>query len=899
MPGGGAALAAAARELPGPGAGEPVLVSKISLPALPGWMVRRERLERLMSAATQGRLTVVTGPPGAGKTMAVAAWAAARRGAGPLAWVSLDGLDNDPAILWAAVLEALRRAGAAVPAGLAAPAASGPGSWVFLRRLVSWLAGLDPAVVLVLDDLHLLTEPAALEGLAFVLRHACAGLRLVAVSRTDPQLPLHRYRLAGELAEIRAGDLAFTVAEAGQLIAGHGITLPAGSLEDLTTRTEGWAAGLRLAALSMAGHPDPEQFVKNFSADDSAITAYLVDEVLDAQPAHVRALLLKASICGRVSDGLACELAGDPKAAGVIPALARAGMFIRPLGQGWYRLHPLLAEVLRLKLRHETPGQVPELHRRAARWLQRNGIVAEAAAQAAAAGDWPLAARIAVDGLATGRLTGSRASDPLVEVFRPLPAGLDTAEPAVWIVAATMAWRELRDDAAASWLHRAEDALAQSASDAGLAPRLAAAMIGLALARRSGDLDAAASAAGRAQAMLAQMPPALLTRHPGVHAQVLSGRGVVEMWAGRLESASSLLEHAAAIAGQGSEWSECTGQRALAEAARGRLGRAAELATAAIAPPPSGRAAVWSASAAAEAALAWAWLERGQLTESARWLSRARDALRGRPDKLTGAVACLVAARQHLARSQPHAAIETLRRARDGWSPPPWLEHRLTLAEVQACAAAANPQAALHAARRAQAAHTPEAAVALAHAYLAAADPEAARRALASAPAAATSGVPGYLRLEALLVQARLGYDGSDPGRGRRALAQALQIADREQLRLPIIAQRAWIGPVLRRDPALADAFQRLSGPHRASPGRAQAKPGAAGQAPPIIVEQLSSRERDVLRHAANMLDTAEIAGEMYISVNTVKSHLKSIHRKLAVSHRGQAVRRAQQMGLL
>jgi LuxR family maltose regulon positive regulatory protein len=197
MPGKGAALAAASPELAMPGAGVPVLVPKILLPVLPGWMVRRRRLERLMSAGTQGRLTVVTGPPGAGKTMAVASWAAARRGAGPLAWVSLDGFDNDPAILWACVLEALRRAGAAVPAGLPAPTASGPARGMFLRRLASWLAGLDPAVVLVLDDLHLLTGPAVLEGLAYVLAHAGTGLRLVATSRMDPLLPLHRNRLAG------------------------------------------------------------------------------------------------------------------------------------------------------------------------------------------------------------------------------------------------------------------------------------------------------------------------------------------------------------------------------------------------------------------------------------------------------------------------------------------------------------------------------------------------------------------------------------------------------------------------------------------------------------------------------------------------------------------------------
>ena len=226
---------------PAGSAGAPVLAAKITAPGVPGWAVPRPRVTTLIA---QGRrwclLTVVTAPAGAGKTTALALWAAA--GPGAVAWVGVDEFDNRPGVFWAYVVAALRRSGVAVPG--APPAARGrPAGHVFLLGLASVLAAQDPPVTLVLDDLHLLTDPEVLDGLGYVLRNAGGGLRLVAAARMDPLLPLHRYRLAGELAEIGAGDLAFTTAETGLLLARHGATLTAESTERLTRRTEGWAAG--------------------------------------------------------------------------------------------------------------------------------------------------------------------------------------------------------------------------------------------------------------------------------------------------------------------------------------------------------------------------------------------------------------------------------------------------------------------------------------------------------------------------------------------------------------------------------------------------------------------------------------------------------------------------------
>ena len=279
----------------------------------------------------------------------------------------------------------------------ALPAARGrDAGHVFLLWLAAALAAQDPPVTLVLDDLHLLTDPEVLDGLDYLLRNVGPGLRLVVSARMDP-LPLHRYRLAGELTEIRASDLAFTVAEAGLLLARHGNKLSADSLECLTRRTEGWAAGLRLAAISMGTHPDPDQFVNELITEDSALTGYLVEEVLNTQPPEVRDVLLSTSILEHLSAQAASELAGNERAGRILSALARANVFVQPIGSGRYRYHTLFAEVLRLKLEREHPDRMAPLHRRAARWYERNGQLTDAVRHAAQAGDWQLAASIVID----------------------------------------------------------------------------------------------------------------------------------------------------------------------------------------------------------------------------------------------------------------------------------------------------------------------------------------------------------------------------------------------------------------------------------------------------------------------------------------------------------------------
>ena len=888
--------AAAAGSGPSAGpVGDPILDSKITAPDVPAWTVPRPRITELIARGTRWcPLTVITGPPGAGKTMALALWAAAEPGA--VAWVNVDEYDNRPGVFWSYVIAALRRSGVTIPPPGAAWERAD--DHLLVLRLAAALAAQDPPATLVLDDLHLLTNPQVMRELDFVLRNAGAGLRLAVSSRIDPLLPLHRYRVSGQLAEIRAADLAFGTAEADQLLAQHAITLPADSLECLVRRTEGWAAGLRLAALSMDAHPDPGQFVTELAAEHSTLTGYLVEEVLNAQPPPTRDMLLCTSILEEVSADAAIEMTGDEQAAGILSAVARANAFIQPTGSGRYRYHTLFAEVLRLKLRREHPDRVAGLHQRAARWSGRNGLLTLAVRHAARAGDWQLAATMVIDDLAIGQIIEPGSGQRLTDEFRDMPSVRSWTGPQPYLIAAAVATAAGRHESCAAALDAADGLLGQVPADQEAVCQLAAALIRLTAALRTGDLAAAGPAAIRAELLLSQIPDAKLTRHPDIGARVLAGRGAVELWSGHLDEAASLLEAALAAATSSGreEPADCVAQLALAEAWRGRLRRAAELASRATAAPAARghRRPDHDPHPAALIALARVHLERNELREARRYVKEADTALARTPDELIAAAAYLVAAGGALAEGRCSVAGQVITRARSGRPIPPWLDQQLSVIQSQACAAAGDTQAALAAARagaaRAGAEDSPETAVTLAHAWAAAGEGDTAARTLA--PVLAARGIPDRVRLYAWLADARLGYASGDRARGHRSLAAALRLADPEQLRLPFVLEHSWIGPVLRQDPELAEAHRRLL------PALSPAQP-APDQAPPFPAEPLSDREREVLRHISTMLSTAEFASEMNISVNTVKTHLRTIYRKLAVAHRGEAVRRARELELI
>ena len=745
-------------------AGVPILAAKITAPSVPGWAVPRPRITKLIAQGTRWcPLTVLTAPAGAGKTMALALWTAAQPGT--VAWVCLDGYDNRPEVFWSHVVAALRRSGVAVPAVLP-PARGRAGDHPFLLGLAATLAAQDPPVTLVLDDLHLLTDPQVLDGLDYVLRNVGPGLRLAVSARMDP-LPLHRYRLAGELTEIRVGDLAFTVPEAGQLMARHGITLTADSLERLTRRTEGWAAGLRLAAISMGTHPDPDQFIEELITDDSVLTGYLVAEVLNPQPPVVRELLLSTSILEHVSGEAASELTGNEQAGRILPALARANAFVQPAGSGWYRYHTLFAEVLRLKLDREHPDRAAALCTGG-----RPSGMGGTASSPTRCGTPPMSATgrslpaSSLTGWRSARSSSRGAAPPWARSSRSCRTAKHGPNLQPHLVSAAVALSAGRHEFSIAALDAADGILERLPANQEAACRLAAALIRLAAARRTGDLAAAAGAAARAEVLANRVPDAKLTRHRKIRARLLSGRGAVELWSGQLDQAARTLESgvtAATAPGGEGEPEDCLGHLALVEALRGRLGRAATLAAQAAAALKTGepRPPVPHPSPAALVALAWVHLEHNELRKTHSRLEQADAALGVTPDKLIGAVAWLAAAFGGLAQGRAAATAEIVARARSGWSVPAWLEQRLSLVESWAYAAAGDIQAALAAAGRPGRENSPETAVTLARAWVAAGDAENATRALA--PVLATdSGAPERVRLQAWLVDAQLGYDRGD-----------------------------------------------------------------------------------------------------------------------------------------
>ncbi|MFY9851412.1 MAG: LuxR C-terminal-related transcriptional regulator, partial [Trebonia sp.] len=468
------------------------------------------------------------------------------------------------------------------------------------------------------------------------------------------------------------------------------------------------------------------------------------------------------------------------------------------------------------------------------------------------------------------------------------------AEPAPYLVAAALALAAGRREAATAALDAADGLLDRLPADREAAGRLATAVVRLTASLREGDLARAAAAAGSARRMLARVPEEKLARHPEVGRTVLSGRATVALWSGRLEEAARLLETRLGDADTQGREREVPGQAgrlALVEALRGRLSRAVTL---------TGRATLGTGEdqcldAPALVALAFVHLQRNELRE-ARGLLKQADAALGRcPDKLLSTAAYLIAAGGALAEGRAATAVGIVARARSGGPLPTWLDQQLSIVESRAWTAAGDFRAALAAAERAGS--SPEAAVTLAQARAAAGNCDDIPRLLAPM-LAADSQLPNPARLQALLLDARLSYAADDAAHGRRSLESALRIAEREQLGLSLAMERGWLGPVLRRDPELADAHRTLL---TLALGRQQlpAPVTAGDQAPVLVVEPLTERELEVLVHVSDMLNTAEVADEMYISVNTVKTHLRNIYRKLATSHRNEAVRRARQLELI
>ena len=493
-------------------------------------------------------MTVVSAPPGSGKTVLLRSWITEADLADSVAWVSVGGDERDPQRFWLSVLGALRQttAGSALVRELtAAPDLDG---WTIAERLLKDLVPLQDRIWLVFDDLHELGSGEALHQLELLVMRAPQVLRFVLATRHDLRLGLHRLRLEGELTEIREPDLRFTVDEARKLVSAAGVELPEPTLALLHERTEGWAAGLRLAALSLAGHPDPGRFAEEFSGSERTVAEYLVAEVLDRQSGAARRLLLRTSVLELVSGPLADALTGGSGGERILQELEEANAFVVALdaARSWFRYHHLFADLLQLELRRTAPGEVTALHEAASSWFAGHGHPVEAVRHAQAAQDWSLASRLLADHWPGLQLGGQAATVHELLAGFPAEAAATYAELAVLIAADELAQGSL--EAAERYLGLAARALATVPADRHEQLQVLREMVRLLLARQRGNPPAVAEEARRLQA-IAEAPDTAL---PGLGEELrglaLISLGITEVWAAQFEVAERHLEHGVALA---------------------------------------------------------------------------------------------------------------------------------------------------------------------------------------------------------------------------------------------------------------------------------------------------------------------------------------------------------------
>ncbi|WP_433306576.1 LuxR C-terminal-related transcriptional regulator [Actinoplanes sp. CA-030573] len=859
----------------------PLVPAKTARPRTLRTAVDRPQLMTLLDDAVRCPVTLVCAGAGWGKTMAVSAWARTRRT--PVAWLSLDRHDNDPQIFWAYVLAALRVAGALSPANPLAALGSVPADErERTGRLQAGLAEVPAGTVLVLDDIHEIDDAGVLRELAELLHRLPPPLRVVLAGRAEPPLRLHRLRASGGLAEIRTGHLAFTEPEAAGLLTGHGLSVPGEDIATLVRRTEGWVTGLQLGAAFLAGHDGPPA-VGDFAGDVRGVDDYLTEEVLATSTRRQRRFLLQTSICENVCAGLADAITRDGDGQRTLEQLERDNDFVLRLGAKplWFRYHHLLRDLLGHRLLIESPGTLPELHGRAARWHAENHSVLEALDHAVAGGDWAYVGKLVTTQAAPLMVSAHRQA--LVKILREIPGDTMTTTPELLICGALLLFHTGDYEAIPARLDTALAMLGERPAPARESVEIMTYVLRLGADRAVGDMPAVIRGSDR---LLELLGAATVTAVPAIaqnRAIALNNKGLALLWSGDRDEAERCLWAASSAARTaGVELAEinATGHLALLQAMSGSVHEAGRLAASAcdVADRRGWRYALQTV--AAHLARALVHIEALELDEARRALEDGLRAHHSDPEAAQRLVALGVQVRLDTATGDLAAARKRLAEAHAGRSArlrvpgiDRWLllqESRLDLADDQPRRVAgrysgADPSLA-EVVCRAQAAY----------------DEGAYRRAeilLAEAPAGPRDTISGVEAgiLRALVADAR-GY----PVQAADLLGEAVALAGREGIRRPLAAPGPRLAALLRRLQLLGE-------------------PAPAGRAAPAgpAVEGLSVREAEVLRYLTTMLTAAEIATQLGLSVNTVKAHMRAVYRKLGASRRSEAVALARENGLL
>jgi LuxR family transcriptional regulator, maltose regulon positive regulatory protein len=875
-----------------------LLASKLTPPRTPRGLVVRARLLELLDAGVEGRLTPLTGPAGSGKTVLLSSWASTAALPGPVAWLSLDAADNDPARFWFYLLAALRQSGAVAADGrlgsLGLPI-GGPDRG-FVLELSAGLAELAEPVVVVLDEFHQLTNPAVLDGLATMLGRSSASLRLVLASREDLPLPLARLPAVGRSTEVGADELAFTADEAAKLLAIQGLVLTDADLALVWARTEGWAAGLQLAALSLQDHPNPTGFIAGFAGTSRAVADFLLEEVLGRLPEEDRTFLLDTSLVERVNGELADALTGRTDGAQTLARLERANAFVVALDKhrSWYRYHQLLAELLRARVQASAPRLVPALHRRAAGWYHIHGFPIEATRHALAGGQWPLAAELLASIWQGFILDGEMALlGALVDQF---PAEVVEADAELVTVRAARRLGAGDWDGADSDLRLAEQAAADLPQRRRHRFAVTLAAVSLYRARLRGDLDAAVVAARH-------LLPAEgnLVGADDLRALALLNLGIAEFWTGAVEAAIGHLEEGLAAARRAGR--DCLvvgflGQLAAVTGAS-RLGEGVRLAGEALA---LAERRGWSQNPSAACAylvLGGAHFEWGDLAAAERYLDLAMAC---RPEPAISGTIGLTRAVAARARGEPAAGLAILRGAQqelERLNGPYVLAASLRQWEARLLAATGRVEEARALLSTSDGPAPPSAATPAVQAELQLAEGDAASAVATLAPCLDGSASPpvAYQRLEALLLDAVARQRLGDLDAAATSLEQALQAAEPEGYRQIFWNLGEEVHALLLRHRQRGTAHLQLL-TELLDQSAFSALPTTLP--PPVaLAAPLTDREQAVLSFLDGDLSTRQIAGELYVSVNTVRSQVRSIYRKLNASSRDDAVRRARHLKLL
>ncbi|MFI7573950.1 LuxR C-terminal-related transcriptional regulator [Micromonospora sp. NPDC049497] len=893
-------------------AGTPLLASRMAPPPLPEPVVLRPRLLRALDEGTAGPVTLVSAPAGWGKTTLLASWWHAVAGAGPgagVGWVAVEAGDDSDR-LWTYLAAALRAATRETDGRSEPPLPDRSPRPDQLELLAVALAAREQPVLLVLDDLHRITDPAALTGLEFLLRHAEGRLRLLVGARAGLPLAVHRLRLAGELTEVGPDELAFTGDEIADLLTAHGVVLPVAGVRRLRERTGGWPAALRFAALALRGRPDPARWVEQFGGDQPDVAGYLNEEVLAGLDSETRDVLRRTAVADTVCTGLADALTGRADTEETLAGLASDGGLLRrdDSRPPWYRCHPLLADLLHAELARLPADELRELHLRATGWYADNGRPADALRHALHAGEWTRATDLFV--ARWPELAPYDGDGPTGPAPAPPPADAVRHDPELALACAAERAHAGDGDAAAGHLRMAVEAARSLPAPRRDRFRSLAAAVELALARLAGDPSGVRAAADR---LRAAHPPAPLPAEPrggdavtdaDVRAVTETALGLADLADGDLRAAAAAFARSVSTSREaGRLRTELVGasRAALLHAVRGDLRAAEDLAREALALPPCHGWACRLDCGYAYLALAVVALHRDQPEEAEANLALAAPATGEAP---AGAVAALC--RAHLLRDAGDLAggHRTLVEARERLADRPGageLTHWLIAAEADVRGARGDLDTArsLLADRvRDGAAPVESLAVALARVELRAGDPRAADRTLPDWQAPEAADWPLPVRLDAAVLDAVLARRAADDRRAGRILERALDLAAPEGYRRPFTRAEPGVRDLLAAHldagtahwPTVSDLVRGVDEPPDGPP---------PGPGPAELDEPLTERELTILRYLQSILSNVEIAAELSLSVNTVKTHVRNIYRKLDATRRRDAVRRARDLHLI